>query len=171
MRSAARPSFEGDSAAKVIGKEPIGRMMKRSFCDGVIAGKGIVKAIDEARRSFCDHSANDRGRADRQNDEAIVVKAIVIKAIVGDGIVKARGDHQSNRRCEAIILGGDRQRGPIGNILRRVFSQIIGERAGAQEGGGSVRWIHRGSCDRRVLEIDTRGRKQKGTLQSKSMVV
>ncbi len=102
----------------------------------------------------------DQGRSDWQNDEMIV-----IKAIVGDGIVKAQGDHQSNRRCEA-VLGGDCRRGPIGNILRREFSQIIGERANAQEGGGSVRRIHRGSCGRRVLEIDTREQKQKGTLQS-----
>jgi hypothetical protein len=61
MRSAARPSLEGDSAAKAIGAEPIGRTMKQSFCDGAIAGKGIVKAIDDARRSFCDHSANAIG--------------------------------------------------------------------------------------------------------------
>jgi hypothetical protein len=106
------------------------------------------------------------GQTDRQNDEAIV-----IKAIIGDGIIKARGNCQSNWQCEAIVLGGDRQRGPIGNILRREFSQIIGERAGAQEGGGSVRLIHQGSCDQRVLEINTRGRKRKGTLQSKLMVV
>ena len=41
----ARPSLEGDSAANAIGAEKIGRRMKRSFCEGAIAGKGIVKAI------------------------------------------------------------------------------------------------------------------------------
>ncbi len=50
--------LEGNSAAKAIGAEPIGRTMKQLFCDEGIAGKGIVKAIDDARRSFCDHSAN-----------------------------------------------------------------------------------------------------------------
>ena len=40
-----RPSLEGGSAANAIGAEKIGRTMKRSFCEGAIAGKGIVKAI------------------------------------------------------------------------------------------------------------------------------
>jgi hypothetical protein len=92
--------------------EKIGRTMKRLFCDRAITGKGIVKAISMMRG---DHSATNRQTRSGQSRSADV------KAIVGDGIVKARGDRQSNRRCEA-VLGGDCQRGPIGNILRREFS-------------------------------------------------
>ncbi len=53
--------MEGDSAAKAIGAEPSGRTMKRSFCNEAITGKRILKAIDDARRLFCDHSANAIG--------------------------------------------------------------------------------------------------------------
>ena len=53
----ARPSLEGDSAANAIGADKIGRMMKRSFCDGAIAGKGIIKAISMMRG---DRSATTR---------------------------------------------------------------------------------------------------------------
>ncbi len=61
MQLAARPSLEGNSAAKAIGAEPIGRTMKRLFCDGAIAVKGIVKVINDARQSFCNHLANAIG--------------------------------------------------------------------------------------------------------------
>ncbi len=35
--------------------------MKRSFCVGAIASKGIIKAVNNAWRSFCNHSANAIG--------------------------------------------------------------------------------------------------------------
>ena len=66
MAAVAEGGERGTSSSAQLG-EKIGRKMKRSFCDGAIAGKGIIKAISTMRGN---HSATTRQMRSGQSRSA-----------------------------------------------------------------------------------------------------